>query len=501
MFTLLFGVNVLVNGWITALLLAILLAFFFGHTRLYQSIILAKEANTPNRFHQFYIRFIAQLTFVGAAGAVLAALLSLEPVPNNSLSQIFTLVQPNFWQGSNRFILDDLEVTFIILCLLLFSTALNRLCATLYRHIENWGHYYFRTVRIQKLDLLTRAQIAGALTQTVKTSRIVLITLVLSACFLLITSLYTLTSGISQAVGGWLTEISGVLSKEIAAFLPNLLMLVVISILTRLALKVMGFFYDAIFGGKIRVNKLHHELVEPTFQLLRLLVIAFALVAAFPYIPGSSSPVFKAISIFVGFLLSLGSTSLANNIISGIVLTYTRGLKVGDRVQVADAVGDVIDRTLLVTRIRTIKNVVITLPNAMVMQNQVNNYSADAKTNNLILHTTVTIGYDVPWRQVDHLLVEAALQTPDILQTPPPFVLKTSLDNSYISYELNAYTNKAEKMALTYSNLHENILDEFNQGGVEIMSPAYLAVRDGQPTTIPTVETVRKNGHTAPRPR
>ncbi len=247
-------------------------------------------------------------------------------------------------------------------------------------------------------------------------------------------------------------------------------------------------------GGKIWVNTLHHELVEPTYQLLRMLVIAFALVAAFPYIPGSSSPVFKAISIFIGFLLSLGSTSLASNVVAGIVLTYTRGLRVGDRVQVADAVGDVIDRTLLVTRIRTIKNVVVTLPNAMVMQNQVNNYSADAENKGLILHTAVTIGYDVPWRQVDQLLVQAALKTPDILNSPPPFVLKTSLDDFYISYELNAYTEKAFKMAAIYSALHENILDEFNRGGVEIMSPSYFAVRDGEQTTIPKMETIRKHG-------
>ena len=270
-------------------------------------------------------------------------------------------------------------------------------------------------------------------------------------------------------------------------------MLLVVFGVTRLVLKVMGFLYEAIWKGKIQVNTLHHDLVEPTYQLLRLLVIAFALVAAFPYIPGSSSPVFKAISIFIGFLLSLGSTSLASNIVSGIVLTYTRGLRVGDRVQVADAVGDVIDRTLLVTRIRTIKNVVVTLPNAMVMQNQINNYSADAEKNDLVLHTTVTIGYDVPWRQVDHLLVEAAQKTPDILNKPAPFVLKTSLDDFYITYELNAYTDQAEKMAVTYSNLHENILDEFNQDGVEIMSPSYFAVRDGHESTIPKIELVRKH--------
>jgi small-conductance mechanosensitive channel len=131
------------------------------------------------------------------------------------------------------------------------------------------------------------------------------------------------------------------------------------------------------------------------------------------------------------------------------------------------------------------------------MQNQVNNFSADADNNGLILHTSVTIGYDVPWRQVDQLLVQAALKTPDILQSPAPFVLKTSLDDFYITYQLNAYTDQAAKMAVTYSNLHENILDEFNRNGVEIMSPSYFAVRDGQPTTIPKMEMVRKNGQEA----
>ncbi len=495
MLTLLFGVDARFNSWITALFLAILVAIFFGQTRIYQSIVQSKEAATQNRFHRFWIRWIARLTVVGVAGVFLGILLNLEPVPNSGLAPIFKLIKNDFWQKKNLYILDDLEVTFIVLFLSLFIIITNRLYASLYRSIEDWEHYHFRTIRIQKLDLVTRAQIATVLLQVVKTARNVLLLLVISSCLFIILSLYSLTSGLSQAFSDLLSEIGITLWGGIQAILPNLLILVAISIVTRLALKVMSFFYEAIWKGKIRVNSLHDELVEPTYQLLRLLVIAFAIVAAFPYIPGSSSPVFKAISIFIGFLLSLGSTSMASNIVSGIVLTYTRGLKVGDRVQVADAVGDVIDRTLLVTRIRTIKNVVITLPNQMVMQNQVNNYTADAEANGLILHTTVTIGYDVPWRQVDQLLVQAALKTPDILKSPPPFVLKTSLDDFYISYELNAYTDQASKMAATYSILHGNILDEFNQGGVEIMSPSYFAVRDGQPTTLPKMEKIRKNGH------
>ena len=495
MLTLLFGVDARLSSWVTAFFLAILVAIFFGQTRIYQSILQSKQAATQNRFRKLWIRWITRLTVVGVAGVVLGILLNLEPVPNSGLAPVFKLIQNDFWQEKNLFILDDLEVIFIVLFLSLFIIGTNRLYASLSRIIEDWEHYNFRTIRIQKLDLLTRVQIAAALMQVVKTVRNALLLLVTAACLFIILSLYSLTNGLSQAVSSSLLTLGTSIWGGIEAILPNLLILLVITFLTRLALRVMRFFYDAIWKGKIQVNSLHHELMEPTYQLLRLLVIAFAIVAAFPYIPGSSSPVFKAISIFVGFLLSLGSTSMASNIVSGIVLTYTRGLKVGDRVQIADAVGDVIDRTLLVTRIRTIKNVVITLPNQMVMQNQVNNFSADAVANGLILHTTVTIGYDVPWRQVDQLLVQAALKTADILKTPLPFVLKTSLDDFYISYELNAYTDQASKMAVTYSTLHGNILDEFSRGGVEIMSPSYMAVRDGQPTTIPKLEKMRKNGH------
>ncbi|MCK4725330.1 MAG: mechanosensitive ion channel, partial [Anaerolineales bacterium] len=215
------------------------------------------------------------------------------------------------------------------------------------------------------------------------------------------------------------------------------------------------------------------------------LTVALALVAAYPYIPGSDSPAFRYISLFIGFLLSLGSTSLVANIIAGIVLTYTRGLKVGDRVQIGETVGDVVDRTLLATRIRTIKHVVITIPNGIVLNSHIVNFSSTAQDRGLILNTKVTIGYNVPWRQVHMLLIEAALATDHILENPSPFVFQTSLNDVHITYEVNAYTREPELMATTYSELHQSIQDYFNTAGVEILSPTYSAWRDGNPSTIP----------------
>jgi small-conductance mechanosensitive channel len=205
----------------------------------------------------------------------------------------------------------------------------------------------------------------------------------------------------------------------------------------------------------------------------------------FPYLPGSDSPAFKGISIFLGVLFSLGSSSAVANVIAGVILTYTRAFKIGDRVQIADTVGDVMGKTLLATHVKTIKNVYITIPNSLVLGSHIINFSASAQGQPLILHTGVTIGYDAPWRQIHALLIAAAAATPGILPEPKPFVLQTSLDDFYVAYEINAYTDQPSGMALIYSNLHQNIQDKFNEAAVEIMSPHYHAVRDGNVTAIP----------------
>jgi len=189
---------------------------------------------------------------------------------------------------------------------------------------------------------------------------------------------------------------------------------------------LLRFFYEGIQNNRIRVFGLHQDLAEPTHQLLRFLTLALAIVAAYPYLPGSNSPVFRGITIFAGFPLSLGSTALVTNIVSGVVLTYTRGLRIGDRVKIGMTTGDGVERIMLVTRIRTIKNVIVSIPNSMVINNEIINYGAVISQGDLILNTTVTLGYDVPWRKVNDLLIRAA---PNIQGSPKPFVLQTSLDD------------------------------------------------------------------------
>ena len=186
-------------------------------------------------------------------------------------------------------------------------------------------------------------------------------------------------------------------------------------------------------------------------------------------------------------LVSLGSTTAVANVVAGIVLTYTRAFQVGDQVEVGEVRGRVVERSTFVTRIQTLKNVIVSVPNSTVLSNNIINYSKNMGRTGLLVHTGITIGYDVPWQKVNELLVGAAEKTEGIVETPPPFVLQTSLEDNYVAYEVNGWTRSPEELPKIYSNLHANILDEFHGHNVEITSPHYRAVRDGNRVNVPEV--------------
>jgi small-conductance mechanosensitive channel len=269
--------------------------------------------------------------------------------------------------------------------------------------------------------------------------------------------------------------------------LPDLVFILVIFFITWILLRIIRPLFTGIERGTLEIGVLDPALAMPTYRIVRLLAVAMALVAAYPYIPGSNSAAFQGLSVFIGALLTLGSTSLSANLVSGIVLTYMRAFQPGDVVKIGEVTGVVIEKTGLATRLRTFKNVAITIPNSVVQASQIQNYSVQARQEGLILHTSVTIGYDVPWKQVHALLIAAAQQTEHILADPPPFIRQTSLNDYHITYELNAFTRRPDLMPLLYSTMHENIQEQFAAAGVEILSPLYASVRDGNPSTVPSV--------------
>lgn len=268
-------------------------------------------------------------------------------------------------------------------------------------------------------------------------------------------------------------------------YLPNIFTIAVIYFVFKYSIRFVKYLFDEIENGKLNINGFHADWAAPTFSILKFLLYAFMFVLIFPYLPGSDSDIFKGVSVFVGVLFSLGSSSAISNMIAGLVITYMRPFKVGDRIRINENTGIVIEKTMLVTRLRTIKNEEITIPNSSVLSGNTTNFSAFSKTDGLIVHTTVTIGYDVQWNKMHEALIDAALRTMYVMQEPKPFVWQTSLDDFYVSYQINAYTHEAEKALLILSELHKNIQEICAERGIEIMSPHYRAERDGSESTIP----------------
>lgn len=267
-------------------------------------------------------------------------------------------------------------------------------------------------------------------------------------------------------------------------YIPNLFTIFIIYMAVKYLVRLFRYLADEVQSEHLKLRGFYPDWAIPTYHIIRFLLYAFMLAMIYPYLPGSNSGVFQGISVFVGLIVSLGSSTVIGNIIAGLVITYMRPFKIGDCIKLNDTTGNVVEKTPLVTRIRTPKNEVVTIPNSFVMSSHTVNFSQSAREYGLIIHSEVSIGYDVPWRTVNKLLVEAALNTPGVVDDPRPFVLSTSLSDWYPVYQVNAYIKDADRLAEIYSDLHQNIQGRFNEAGVEIMSPHYMAVRDGNASTI-----------------
>lgn len=342
-------------------------------------------------------------------------------------------------------------------------------------------------IRVKGVQLLSSDQIEGTIRASLRVVRLIAILLCLYFFVPLALSFFAVTRKLGEQVFDLFVTPLETLLSAMAGYVPNLFFILVIFLIAYYLLKFIHSFFVLVERRDLQFDSFYAEWAQPTYQIARALVVVMAIISAFPYIPGSSSPAFQGIGLVLGLVVSFASSSAISNVIAGVILVYTRAFTLGDRVKLGDTQGDVVEKTLLVTRIRTPKNVVVTVPNSMVLNSHIINYSLAKQEGEmpLILHTTVTIGYDVPWRQVHELLLAAAERSEGVERTPAPFVLQTALNDFYVSYELNVYTRWAQRMAELYSDLHRNIQDAFDAAGVEIMSPHYQAYRDGNASTLP----------------
>ncbi len=334
---------------------------------------------------------------------------------------------------------------------------------------------HLKALEAQSARFLRAQQLANALRGALKAIFVLLKAVLVFLSLNFVLGLYPWT----RSFAAWLLDLIlnplHAMTLAVLAAVPNLIFIALLILVTRYILKMIETFFSSIDQGAIRLASFEREWAWPTYRIARTLVIIFAVVMAYPYVPGSQSDAFKGISIFLGLIISLGSSSIIANIIAGYSLAYRRPFKIGDRVKINGTVGDVMEMRVLVARLRSPKNEEIVLPSTTILNGEVINYSTLAREQGLVLHTTVGIGYETPWRQVEAMLRMAADRTVGLLKQPPPFVLQTALGDFAVTYELNAYCKDPQAMARLYSALHQNILDIFNEHGVAIMTPAYIS--------------------------
>ena len=350
-----------------------------------------------------------------------------------------------------------------------------------------------KPVSIQGYELLDAQKQANLLVFLAGIGRYILMGIQLVITVPLIFIIFPQTEGLAYRLLGYIWNPIRNIFVDIIDYIPNLFTIVVIWYAVKYLVRMVLYLAREIEAGRLKFNGFYPDWAMPTFHIVRFLLYAFMIAMIYPYLPGSKSGVFQGISVFVGLIVSLGSSTVIGNIIAGLVITYMRPFKMGDRIKLNDTTGDIIEKTPLVTRIRTPKNEVVTVPNSFIMSSHTVNYSTSAREYGLIIHSEVSIGYDVPWRQVNQILIDAALNTPGVVDDPRPFVLETSLSDWYPVYQINAYIKEAHKMSQIYSDLHQTIQDKFNEAGIEIMSPHYMAVRDGNATTTPKDDLSKSN--------
>jgi len=370
----------------------------------------------------------------------------------------------------------------VVLALALF--VVDRLRRLVNRHVATRLEARLQDLRIQNVPIVYATQMAGAARAAWRLFWLAVWTVLILAYLEFALSRFVWTRPFAVRAVELVVEPLQRMRDGVLDSLPGLAFIGMLGFVVYWLLRTGRMVFDAVQTGSIRIAGFEPEWAGPTFRILRTVVLIFALVIAYPYLPGSSSEAFKGISVFIGVMLSLGAASMIGNLLAGYSMIYRRAFRVGDRIQVGEQIGDVTQIRAMVTHLRTPKNEEVVVPNSKLLGEHVVNYSALARSEGLILHTTVGIGYETPWRQVEAMLLMAAERTGGVRSRPSPFVLQKSLGDFCVVYEINVYVDSAQAMNRIYTDLHRNILDTFNEHGVQIMTPAYVA-DTAQPKLVP----------------
>ncbi|MDR0375646.1 MAG: mechanosensitive ion channel family protein [Treponema sp.] len=432
------------------------------------------------------IRVIFTLFFVFSSSALFAQINAVDETLAADVSSVV-----NEFVGKNIFIRFGIAVAAIVLMILLMR-LIRRLFVKLQNKIQNG--VVIKPIVIKQYTLFDSQQIANATIFLAKILKYVVYALIVYLTLPIVFGIFEQTRGVAAKLIGYIISPLKNTGVAIIRYIPNLITIAITFMIAHYTMKMLRFFITQIQKGKLVIPGFYADWAQPTFNILRILVYAFTIILVYPLLPNSESDVFKGVSVFVGILFSLGSSSVIGNLVAGIVVTYMRPFKLGDRIQIGNIIGFVVEKSATVTRLRTHKNEYITFPNSMILTSSITNYNFSADNENdhgLILHITITFGYSTPWQTVHSILIDAALKTRRIEHDPMPFVLQTKLDDFYAHYEINAYTKAIEKVPAVYSELHKNIQNGFRDAGLD-MTVSY--VRSYMPYTTPLAEAQTVEG-------
>lgn len=369
------------------------------------------------------------------------------------------------------------ELLLVLFIAFILVWAINRLFDFLKKITLNSEHRFLTSIRIRNYDFIKKPGIVKALVKLLAILRIVFLLFLLITIIPLIFDIFPSTQYLSKIIVQWISEPIKNVAIAIIGYLPHLFYIVIIAVITRYVLKILRFFALEIERGILKIKGFHPEWAHTTYVLARMMLWVLALVIMFPHLPGSDSDAFKGISVFLGVLISLGSSSAISNAIAGIVISYMRPFQVGDWIKSGEIIGAVIEKNALVTRLKTINNEDITIPNSAILSGATMNFTSIGKEIGLALNVQVKVRYDYSDNLVEELLIEAALKTNGISPKPHPYIFQISLSELNAVYELNAYTFHPENMYFIKSDLTKNIQSTFRQANIEIFSTQYVEIR------------------------
>jgi small-conductance mechanosensitive channel len=436
--------------------------------------------------HDNYIMYRSRVLMVINKNDSIGYGMSMEAISGQLISTLKESLTTNSKSFSLWSTIKNIGYTLLVVLVLgLIIRLISWLFKKIYHYAETNKKRLFRSIKINEYEFLTAEREYEVAIYSLKIIKIGLTIFLFIIALPVIFSIFPATEGITRKIIGMVWSPVRNILLSIVNYLPELITIIIIYLIFKYLIRFIRFLSKEVENKVLILPGFYPEWAKPTYNIIRVFLYAFMFVLIFPYLPGSESPAFRGVSVFLGVLLSLGSSSLISNAMAGLVITFMRPYKIGDRIKIDDVEGDVVEKSLMITRIKTIKNEDVTIPNAKILTGYSVNYSTPTEKKGLIIHTTVTIGYDAPWRAVHELLIRAAELTEGVSRSPKPFVLQINLDDFYISYQINAYIRDAHSILKIKSDLHQNIQDEFNRAGVEIMSPHYRSERDGNPVAIP----------------